>query len=146
MLASQDSPTFRIPRKSVAVGYQPVMNVSESKDRQSDKLDEERCSTIGQTSRFSSWLLAIKHLLRWLTGLPDRPWLPEATSIGLACITFTAIVITLAMYQGLPLSQWPFFISINSLISVFTAIFKAALVMPVAEGESRCLSRIETDS
>ncbi|KAK7744662.1 hypothetical protein SLS53_003550 [Cytospora paraplurivora] len=41
------------------------------------------------------------------------------------------------MHQGLPHPQWPYHITINALISVFTAIFKMALMTPIAEGISQ---------
>lgn len=53
----------------------------------------------------------------------------------LVLLAFAAIVTTLSVHQNRPLPQWPSMISINSLISVFTAILKAALILPVAEGK-----------
>ncbi|KAF6829451.1 hypothetical protein CMUS01_08161 [Colletotrichum musicola] len=38
------------------------------------------------------------------------------------------------MRYGRPLPAWPSLISINSLIAIFTALFKASLIFPVAEG------------
>ena len=70
-----------------------------------------------------------------IADLPDRSEVPEFASLLLAYVVFTAIFVTLAIHQGQPLPQWPGLISINALIAIFTAIFKAALVMPVAEGE-----------
>ncbi|CAI0643376.1 unnamed protein product [Colletotrichum noveboracense] len=46
-----------------------------------------------------------------------------------------AIAIILSIHQGQPLPNWPDLISINSLVAIFTAIFKASLIMPVAAGE-----------
>ncbi|KXH38468.1 hypothetical protein CSIM01_05593 [Colletotrichum simmondsii] len=40
----------------------------------------------------------------------------------------------LAFHDGKPLPHWPDLISINTMAAVFTAIFKASLMMPVAEG------------
>ena len=61
-------------------------------------------------------------------------WIIEITSCVLACVAFTAIVISVAIHQDRPLPQWPQLISINSLIAIFTAILKASILMPVAEG------------
>ncbi|KAL6716055.1 hypothetical protein ACLMJK_007017 [Lecanora helva] len=55
-----------------------------------------------------------------------------------ACFTFTlalsAIVLTLRPHQGKPLPQWPFSISINSLISIYVVVLKAAILFVAAEG------------
>ena len=61
-------------------------------------------------------------------------WLIEISSFFLATLALAAIFITLAVHSGRPMPQWPKVISINSLIAIFTAVLKAALMMPVAEG------------
>jgi len=65
-----------------------------------------------------------------------RTWYLEILSIIVAVCSFASITTILAMYQGKPKPQWPHLVSINSLIAVFSGILKAALVMPVTEGES----------
>ncbi|KAK1990633.1 hypothetical protein LX36DRAFT_531475, partial [Colletotrichum falcatum] len=60
-------------------------------------------------------------------------WALEFLSIFLAFSSLAAILAILSIHQGQPLPQWPRFVSINSLVAVFSAILKAALVMPVAE-------------
>lgn len=64
-----------------------------------------------------------------------RYWWVEVVSCVLALIALVAIVATVGVYNGRPLPNWPHPISINSMISIFTAIFRAALVMPIAEGK-----------
>lgn len=61
-------------------------------------------------------------------------WAIEILSIVIAILALTAIYITLAIHSDQPLPQWPKAISINSLISIFTVVLKATLMMPVAEG------------
>ncbi|KAK1715508.1 uncharacterized protein BDZ83DRAFT_588081 [Colletotrichum acutatum] len=61
-------------------------------------------------------------------------WWVEMFSSVLALECISAIVIILSVYRGQPLPNWPKLISINSFIAVFTAVFKAALILPVAEG------------
>lgn len=63
-----------------------------------------------------------------------RIWYLEVLSISLAFGSLASIIIILSIHQGRPLPQWPSFVSINSLVAIFSAILKAALVMPVAEG------------
>ncbi|KAF6827133.1 hypothetical protein CMUS01_09138 [Colletotrichum musicola] len=61
-------------------------------------------------------------------------WSIEIASSILALGCIAAVVILLSLHQGKPLPAWPKLISVNTLIAVFTAIFKASLIMPVAEG------------
>ncbi|KAL6407889.1 hypothetical protein AUP68_08917 [Ilyonectria robusta] len=63
-----------------------------------------------------------------------RIWFLEIMSILFALGCLIAIVIVLTVHQNNPLPSRPELLSINSLISVFTTFFKAALIMPVAEG------------
>jgi hypothetical protein len=139
-----DQAAFAIPQKSIAAGSQSIETVSDSKDQASD---EEQLGATAKAPKFRRWLTGLRRFLRWLAALPDRPWLPEVTSVLLACIAFSAIVVTLAVHQNRPLPQWPGLISINALIAIFTTIFKAALIMPVAEGElqSECAKTQKAD-
>ncbi|KAK2041977.1 hypothetical protein LZ31DRAFT_442935, partial [Colletotrichum somersetense] len=61
-------------------------------------------------------------------------WWMEIFSSILALGCIIALVVVLSIYQGQPLSRWPKLISVNSLIAISTAIFKASLILPVAEG------------
>ncbi|KAK2015112.1 hypothetical protein LZ32DRAFT_646084 [Colletotrichum eremochloae] len=61
-------------------------------------------------------------------------WWMEIFSSVLALGCIIVIVVILSIHQGKPLPSWPRLISINSLISIFTAVFKASLTLPVAEG------------
>lgn len=70
---------------------------------------------------------------RW-GWLPKSIWTSEILSCVIAAGCLAAIIGILSTHQGLPLPQWPLHITINALVSVFTAIFKMALTMPIAEG------------
>lgn len=82
-----------------------------------------------------------------------RLWMWEILSIAMAALALVAIVITLVLHKDRSLPKWPSAITINALIAVFTAVFKACLMMPIAEGigqlkwlwyqKSRPLRRIE---
>lgn len=63
-----------------------------------------------------------------------RLWIWELLSITVAVLALVAIVITLALHKDRPLPKWPSAITINALVAVFTAVFKACLMMPIAEG------------
>jgi hypothetical protein len=66
----------------------------------------------------------------------DRYWLVECCCLIRASLAFAAIVITLAVHQNKPLPQWPSLISINSLVAIFIAVMKTALMVPVVESKS----------
>lgn len=65
-----------------------------------------------------------------------RFWVWEFLSILVATLSLAAIIITLVMHQDRPIPPWPSAITINALISVFTAVLKACLVMPISESIS----------
>lgn len=64
----------------------------------------------------------------------SHPWLLEILSCLIAALALLATIVTLAVHEGRQLPQWPHLVSINALIAIFTTIFKASLLMPVAEG------------
>jgi Protein of unknown function (DUF3176) len=64
-------------------------------------------------------------------------WLVEFASLAVAFTAFIAIIITLFIHQDRPLPKWPSLISINTLVSIFTNIMQAALLLPIAEGVSQ---------
>ncbi|EXF86189.1 hypothetical protein CFIO01_02248 [Colletotrichum fioriniae PJ7] len=61
-------------------------------------------------------------------------WRLEMLSSLLAVGCVIAIIIILALHQSKPLPKWPGVMSVNTLIATFTAVYKASLIMPVAEG------------
>lgn len=67
-----------------------------------------------------------------MAGCNDH-WVWETSGCVLALACLTAIIIILALRQDLPIPDWPSAISINSLVSIFTAVMKAAIMLPVAE-------------
>lgn len=83
-----------------------------------------------------SWskIQALIHNLGRFVG--EIPWLNETMSILVSLGALTAIVVILATHQDQPLPKWPSLISINSLISIFSSILKAALLLPITEGIS----------
>ncbi|MCJ1314632.1 hypothetical protein MMC25_008314 [Agyrium rufum] len=75
----------------------------------------------------------------WPTTLCNQHWTLEVLSLIIAGMALAAIFITLTMRQNLPIPRWPSLISINALVSVFTLIFKATLLFPVAE----CIGQVK---
>lgn len=101
-----------------------------------DSLEELPDQEPGQpqvTAKPSSKKRRRKRLGSWL---PRSIWMTEIWSCVLAASCLAAIIGILSAHEGLPLPQWPWHITINALVSVFTAIFKMALMTPVAEGRS----------
>lgn len=71
-----------------------------------------------------------KRILKfWNSG-----WVQEVASCFFAMLALAAIIITLAVHSGKPIPEWPRLISINSLIAIFSALFRAGIVYPVSEG------------
>lgn len=63
-------------------------------------------------------------------------WIKELISFVGALSALAIMVTMLATHQDKMLPKWPTLISINSLISILTSIFKATMLLPVAEGIS----------
>jgi hypothetical protein len=65
-----------------------------------------------------------------------RRWITELLACLVAAIALAAIVITLETHKGRPLPDWPYGISINALVSVFSVILKGTMMVAVAECKS----------
>ncbi|KAL9106294.1 MAG: hypothetical protein Q9227_008694 [Pyrenula ochraceoflavens] len=61
-------------------------------------------------------------------------WWREALSCVLFLGALLAIVATLHPYQDRPIPDWPYHLSINTLIAIYIVILKAAIVFVAAEG------------
>ena len=67
-----------------------------------------------------------------LPSVFDR-WIAELLACVVALIALAAIVITLETHKGRPIPDWPFGISINALVSIFSVILRGTMMIPVAE-------------
>jgi hypothetical protein len=65
-----------------------------------------------------------------------RVWWLEILSCFLVIGASLAIVATVYPYRDRPLPQWPYNLSINSLISVYVVILKAAMLLILAQGKA----------
>lgn len=63
-----------------------------------------------------------------------KPWWTEIIACVLVLLAIMAIVLTLAIHQNQPLPNWPFGISVNSLVSVFVVILKGGMLLILGEG------------
>lgn len=50
------------------------------------------------------------------------------------CGALLAIVATIYHFQGRPLPDWPYGLSINTLISIYVVMMKAAIAFVIAQG------------
>lgn len=69
-----------------------------------------------------------------------KPWWMEIIACVLVLLAILAIVLTLALHQNQPLPDWPFGISVNSLVSIFVVILKGGILLILGEGFSTALS------
>lgn len=67
-----------------------------------------------------------KHATEWWTQ-----WRLEVLSGVLSMVALVATVITLEPNQGKPLPNWPFDISINALLSVYSVVFKTCMIFVI---------------
>ena len=63
-----------------------------------------------------------------------RLWWMEISACFIAFISVAAMVATLIPHQHKPLPEWPYQLSVNTLISVYMTILKGTVVTVVAEG------------
>ena len=69
----------------------------------------------------------------------DDWWLWELLGMGLSFGCLVAIIVILGIQEGKTLSSWQFPISINALISIFSTVMKASLMLSVAS----CLGQLK---
>ena len=93
-----------------------------------------------EQSSFETYLKKKKKKFSTTMGYWEDKWALEIFCCIFALLNLVAIIIVLVAQQNKPIPQWPGLISINSLISVFTALMKAAMMVPVAEGMKHTLS------
>lgn len=62
-------------------------------------------------------------------------WRWELLSLLISVGSFIAIVIILHLHQDKTLSSWNLPISLNALIAILSAVFKASLALPISEGK-----------
>ena len=63
-----------------------------------------------------------------------KPWWTEIIACVFVLLAIFAIVLTLVIHQNQPLPNWPFGISVNSLVSVFVVILKGGMLLILSEG------------
>ncbi|KAJ5758703.1 hypothetical protein N7520_005859 [Penicillium odoratum] len=61
-------------------------------------------------------------------------WTLEILSCLTSIVFFTAIIVVLWYYDGRPMPEWPYGITLNALVSVLSTVMKASMTFIVAEG------------
>jgi hypothetical protein len=64
-------------------------------------------------------------------------WWPEFLACFIILAAFGALVGTVVPFQDRPLPRWPYQLSINTLVSIYTIIFEMALMVIVASCRCR---------
>jgi hypothetical protein len=67
----------------------------------------------------------------WASG-----WTNEICSCVLAVVALVGLIIFLGSLDGGNFTRMPFSLSMNTIVAIFTAVIKAALLVPVSEGTS----------
>lgn len=80
---------------------------------------------------------SIKGLASGVNRYWQDSWAAELVSSIVALAALAGMVGTLASHQGRPMPKWREGITLNTLVAVFSAVLKSALIMPVAEGISQ---------
>ena len=115
--ASVDTGQFSIPRKPVKGNTATVSEIpAESTQAEQEKqIMQSRGEVPRQAHIFKSW---------WI----------EIGACVLSLVALIAIVGTLQPHQGKPLPQWPYQISVNTLISIYAVVLKVTILLVTAEG------------
>ena len=61
-------------------------------------------------------------------------WWLEMICSAIFCGALIAIAATVYSYEGRPLPEWPYHLTINTLIAIYVVILKAALLLVIAQG------------
>ncbi|KAL2061034.1 hypothetical protein VTL71DRAFT_9086 [Oculimacula yallundae] len=92
--------------------------------------------TAPSTARVNPDIQTSSRIGRMWNSFEDR-WIFETLCCLWAAFMLFAMIITLVIHQEKSIPSWPYSISINSLIAIFTALMKAALMVVVAAAISQ---------
>ncbi|KAB8069299.1 hypothetical protein BDV29DRAFT_183023 [Aspergillus leporis] len=72
-----------------------------------------------------------------VSGSLGTSWVWEILSCLIAIASLVAIIVVLHNYDGKPMPDWPYGITLNAVISVLTTLMKAAMAYPITEALSQ---------
>lgn len=67
-----------------------------------------------------------------------RPWFYEILSLSLAFVAIALVVLLLALYDRKPNPSWAAHVSLNTLVSVASVLFRASIMVPI----TKCISQL----
>ena len=114
--------------KDEGLPQQAIQDDMSTHDAQANSLIEASLSSKRSWSAFSK--------IEWSHLIEDL-WLWDFLAISTSFISLLAIILTPRLHDGHPLPNWPFSITINSLVSVFAIVLSRAMLAPIAEGISQ---------
>ncbi|KAK1144074.1 hypothetical protein N8T08_005736 [Aspergillus melleus] len=71
------------------------------------------------------------------TGFCGSSWALEVVSSVVAVAALVAIIVVLYAYDGKPMPDWPYGITLNALVSLLSTVMKAAMAFPITEALSQ---------
>lgn len=71
------------------------------------------------------------------TGFCGSSWALEVVSSVVAVAALVAIIAVLYAYDGKPMPDWPYGITLNALVSLLSTVMKAAMAFPITEALSQ---------
>lgn len=69
-----------------------------------------------------------------IKAFSNESWFLEIFCLVVGVLTFAASIAVLAVFHNKPLPQWPFGITLNTIIALISAITNASLAVPLASG------------
>lgn len=76
--------------------------------------------------------LLVQSQTRW-----GASWTLEILGCVTAIVAFVAIVVVLVYYDGRPMPQWPYGITLNALVAVLSTVMKATMAFTLTESLSQ---------
>lgn len=115
--ASVDTGQFSISRKPVGYNTAMVSDVpaKSTQVKEENQSTQSRGEVPCQTHIFKNW---------WI----------EIGACVVSLVALSAIVGTLQPHHGKPLPQWPYQLSVNTLISIYAVVLKVTILLVTAEG------------
>lgn len=79
-----------------------------------------------------SFTVGVTRALKYYLKLQPQVWLWELTSTLVALLSTLAIFLILLLHNGQLLRDWPFYFTLNSLLSIFATVLRIAVVVAVS--------------
>ena len=92
--------------------------------------DNEKLAPVTKVSRYT------RATTLW-SRLETDWWIKEIGAMLISILSLLSIVLVLRMHEGCPLPDWPFSITINSLVSIFSTVMSLTLLVPLEQ----CISQ-----